>query len=256
MTVFSHPGPAHCLVCRGPVHRPFALCYCCDTLVGQLRMPLVPMVAMAGYQLGDRTHQRLRGYKDAPVAEVRDRCRDELVTMAIRWLHEHGPSLRVHLGPPWDAVATVPSSRRPAGSPVDAVVSRVPDLSGAVHLALTRGSGPIGHLRADRLGFDLAPGVDRRQLRSLRVLVVDDSVVTGARAQSAAASLRLAGAGVAGVLALGRTMPADGVHEPSRSGSYRPGRPSPLPAGVGPAGIRPPRSSRWPASSATARPPG
>jgi adenine/guanine phosphoribosyltransferase-like PRPP-binding protein len=41
-------------------------------------------------------------------------------------------------------------------------------------------------------------------LGALTVLVVDDSVVTGARAQSAAAALRLAGAEVVGVVVLGR----------------------------------------------------
>jgi predicted amidophosphoribosyltransferase len=36
---------------------------------------------------------------------------------------------------------------------------------------------------------------------------VDDTIITGARAQSAAAALRLHGAEVIGVLALGRVLP-------------------------------------------------
>jgi hypothetical protein len=204
-------GPARCRICTGPLSRSFALCYCCDTLVGQLQVPLVPMVTMVEYRLGDRMHQRLRGYKDAPVAEARDRYRDELVTMATRWLHQNHRQLGRRFGSPWDAVATVPSSRRPGRAPADAVVTRVPDL-GALHRPLLiRGRGCTDHLRADRLGFELASGVDHRQLRSQRVLLVDDSVVTGARAQSAAASLRLGGAQVVGVLAIGRTVRPEGV---------------------------------------------
>jgi hypothetical protein len=217
MTIFLDPAPvdlrsppARCRVCHRPLPRAFALCFCCDTLVAQLRMPLVPVVDMGEYRVGDRIHGRLRGYKDAPTAEVRHRCRDDLVAMAIRWLGEYGPPHGGRLGWPWDAVATVPSSRRP-GAPVDAIVDRVPALARPLRLGLTRGSRPTGHLRADRFGFDLAPDVDRPALRSLRVLVLDDSVVTGARAQSAAATLRLAGAGVVGVLALGRAV---GIERP------------------------------------------
>lgn len=209
--------PARCRICSGQLSRSFALCYCCDTLVGQLQMPLVPVVAMVEYRLGDPLHHRLRGYKDAPVAEVRDRYRDELVTMATRWLHHHHRQLGRRFGSDWDAVATVPSSRRPGRAPADVIVTRVPVL-GALHRPLLiRGRGCTDHLRADRLGFELAPGVDHRQLRTLRVLLVDDSVVTGARAQSAAASLRLGGAQVVGVLALGRAVRPEGGGTPAGS---------------------------------------
>lgn len=201
--------PARCRVCHRPLPRAFALCFCCDTLVAQLRMPLVPVVDMGEFRVGDRTHRRLRGYKDAPTVEIRHRYRDDLVAMAVRWLGEHGPPHGGRLVWPWDAVATVPSSRRPGRPPVDAIVDRVPDLARPLRLRLTRGSRPTGHLRADRFGFDLTPDVDRPALRSLRVLVLDDSVVTGARAQSAAAALRLGGAGVVGVLALGRAVGID-----------------------------------------------
>ena len=48
--------------------------------------------------------------------------------------------------------------------------------------------------------------MDRAGLAGLPVLVFDDSVTTGARAQSAAAALRLAGARVVGILAVGRAL--------------------------------------------------
>ncbi len=195
-----------CRVCRGLVHAPFTLCFCCHTLLGQLQMPLVPIVTMVEYCTGDRMHRRLRGYKDAPVSEARDQYRDQLAAMASRWVHSQGRLFGSRPGSAWNTVVTVPSSHRPAGCPVDAIVARVPEL-GAVHRPLlTRGTGTTDHLQSDRSGFEMAPGIDRRQVRGLRVLVFDDSVVTGARAQSAAAALRLAGAQVVGVLALGRVM--------------------------------------------------
>ena len=50
------------------------------------------------------------------------------------------------------------------------------------------------------------PAVDRESLRDRRVLVFDDSITTGARAQSAGAALRMAGADVIGVVAVGRVV--------------------------------------------------
>jgi glutamine phosphoribosylpyrophosphate amidotransferase len=121
-------------------------------------------------------------------------------------MRHHGPRLPGRFGTRWDAVVAVPSSSRPAGAPAEALLRRIPGVGGPLEHLLIRGSAPTGHLRSDRLGFDLAPGTDRARLRSLRILVFDDSVVTGARAQSAAAALRLAGAPVVGVLAIGRAV--------------------------------------------------
>jgi hypothetical protein len=169
-------------------------------------MPLVPMVAVADYRVGDALHRRLRGYKDAPVAEARGTCVAQLVSLLDSWMDASRPRLRRRFGSGWDVVATVPSSHRPSGAPFDAVVSGVPALDALHRPVLVRGPAPTGHLAAARRGFALGPGVDRDWLRHQTVLVVDDSVVTGARAQSAAAALRLGGARVAGVVAVGRAM--------------------------------------------------
>ena len=195
-------APTPCRVCAAPVAAPFALCYCCDALVRQLQMPLVPVVAVAEYRLGDDLHRRLRAYKDSPVAEDRAACTEQLAAMLGAWLVSGRTRPGTRLGR-WDVVATVPSSRRPAGAPVDAVVAAVAVLAARHRPLLTRGTEPTGHLQAARRGFALGPGVDPKAVAGLRVLLVDDCVVTGARAQSAAAALRLRGARVCGRLALG-----------------------------------------------------
>jgi hypothetical protein len=52
---------------------------------------------------------------------------------------------------------------------------------------------PVAHMRPDAAAF-MVPPADRAALRGARVLLLDDTYVSGARAQSAAAVLERAGA--------------------------------------------------------------
>lgn len=198
-------GSHSCMVCGAPTHDGYRRCFCCNLLVRQLRMPLVPLVAMETYRVGDVLHHRLRGYKDASEVEVRTDLTRRLGALAQRWLVEHGDALGRRLGR-WDPVVTVPSSSRPAGSSVDRLVGAVPTLSDRmVPGVLVRGPAALDHLVADRRGF-VVDGSVAPQVVGRRALVFDDSVVTGARAQSAVAALRSAGIEVAGVLVVGRSV--------------------------------------------------
>ncbi len=204
-------GPA-CRVCRRGVAAGHGLCFCCRRVAGQLGLPLVPVVALCEYRVGDRTHQLLRGYKDAPVAEARAACRRRLAA-------ELGGAVAQPDRPPlgrlgrWDLVAAVPSSHRPGPAPVEALIESVPSLAAVHRRLLGRGPAVVDHLVADRKGFALLAGTGPDVGRDRRVLLVDDTTTTGARAQSAAAALRLSGGEVAGVLVLGRALAArDGGH--------------------------------------------
>ncbi len=199
-------GITTCTVCERGVPGPVPVCYCCRVLVGQLRLPLVRLTAVVTYRLGDRTHRLLRGYKDAPETESRVACRGELASLVADWLASSGAGFVARGERAWTVVTGVPSTCRPGSAPVDRLIEAVPDLAPLHRPLLVRGTGVLDHLVADRSGFDVASGVDRVWLASQRVLVVEDSAVTGARAQSAAAALRLAGGRVAGVLAVGRAL--------------------------------------------------
>jgi predicted amidophosphoribosyltransferase len=196
---------ADCRVCGRTVVGDLPVCFCCRTVADQLALPLVPLVAVCEYRVGDRVHRRLRDYKDAAVPEVRDRCRRELAAGLGEWLAERGTGLGRQLAE-WAVVTTVPSSHRPGRAPAEALVDEVPELASRHLRLLARGRGGAGHLRADRAAFGLAPGVDRAGLVGLAVLVFDDTTTTGAAAQSAAAALRLAGARVVAALAVGRAL--------------------------------------------------
>lgn len=198
------PPEKTCRFCEAHTSPAFALCFCCATLVRQLQMPLVPLVAAVEFRLGDAMHRRLRGYKDAPVAELRSACTVQLAALLDGWLTSGPPPARLPDPSDWDLVVTVPSSCRPEGDPVAAVVEATPTLAARHRPLLMRGPVPTAHLRAARQGFVLRPDADLGQLRHQAVVVVDDSVITGARSQSAAAALRLQGADVVGAVAVGR----------------------------------------------------
>jgi hypothetical protein len=198
-------------------------------LIRQLQLPLVPVEVVTDYRVGDRIHRRLRGYKDATVAEARVMHAATLARQLGEWVTNSGHRVRRE---PWDWVVTVPSTRRPVGSPVDVVVDRVPSLAPHRLPLLGRGPEPTGHLRAARAGFVVNRAVLPRG-REGRFLVVDDTLTTGARAQSAAATLRLAGLPVVGVVVLGRTVGAVGPARPGQPVRCGPGRSRPVPGDPG-----------------------
>ena len=196
-----------CNVCDGPTQPGFRLCFCCSTVVGQLRMPLAPVTAITPYRVGDGMHRLLRGYKDAPSIDARTASVARLATMLNQWLGEHRGKLLARTRGPWDLAVGVPSSHRRIGTPVDTLLEAVPVLAGAHRHLLARGTASTDHLVAARSGFTVTrDGRAGSATRGMRALVVDDSFTTGARAQSAAAALRMAGIRVAGVLVVGRAV--------------------------------------------------
>ena len=154
----ARPAGTTCRFCGAAASPPFALCFCCATLIRHLQMPLVPLVAVAEFRSGDVLHRRLRGYKDAPVAEVRAACTARLAAMVGDWLTTGPAPAWLPTANEWDLVVTVPSSCRPEGDPVAAVVGAVAPLAGRHRPLLVRGPAPTGHLRAARQGFVLRPG--------------------------------------------------------------------------------------------------
>jgi hypothetical protein len=167
-------------------------------------MPLAPVTAVVPYRLGDSTHRLLRGYKDSPVRDVRRRYTRRLACILDSWLDERHHRLEARVGGSWDLVVTVPSSNRPTGTPVNALVDLVPSLAELHRSLLLRGPDRTDHLVPARRGFVIDS--EAPFARDSRVLVVDDTFITGARAQSAVAALRIAGLRVAGVLVVGRVV--------------------------------------------------
>lgn len=198
-------GPGTCPRCHGPALGALAECWCCHQVGSRLGTDDVgpPVVPVALCRPGDELHSALRRYKDGPAVTARRHFADRLARMLSAFLEGHGPCLHGAVGT-WEAMAVVPSSRRghDAGacpSPFNVVVAGVAALATLPRVPLGRGSSVAGHLQPAVDAFVVSGPVAGR-----KILLVDDTWVTGARARSAAAALTLAGASVVAVLVIGR----------------------------------------------------
>jgi hypothetical protein len=193
---------ATCVVCRGPAGRGFTRCYQCgwhDTLGhGLLADAVVPICyAVKGTAFATCLWRYKSWLAPSP------RARTLLLALLLAFLHDHGPCLWRHAGMPSPGrLAVVPSGcGRPGPHPLLRLASpylRLPQ----VPLAIRPGSqGRDLDLDRFRAG-QAAAGAS--------VLLIEDTWVSGASAQSAAAALRLAGACHVAIVVLGRHVnPAD-----------------------------------------------
>ena len=153
----------------------------------------------------------LKGYKEAPVAEARRRFTPLVRTLLDGFLAGHGACIAAAAGGPPRLALAVPSSHRAVAAALDRVDGVARDVEtrlAGVHWhqsALVRGPAPVGPMRPDRGAYGV-PAASRRLVSGARVVLVDDVYVSGARAQSAAAALRRAGATSVLIVVLGRVL--------------------------------------------------
>ena len=190
-------GAGCCTVCRGAAQPGYARCYQCgahrDGAPGMLADAVVPI----SYAVKGEGHAaRLRLYKtDTPGAAA---AGASLRALMLVFLHDHAPCIwRYAAMPPPTRLAVVPSGQgRPGAHPLLGLLS--PSLAlRPVTLAVRPG---------EHLGRELNPRRFRAEspLPGASVLLVDDTWVSGASAQSATVALRAAGACHVAVVVLGR----------------------------------------------------
>jgi hypothetical protein len=197
------PGSAAaCGVCRGPVLPGFARCYQCDRhgLLGPglLADAVVPIsYAVKGTDLA----ADLWRYKNGPTPSAAARA--GLLALLLAFLHDHGPCVWRHAGMAGPGrLAVVPSGcGRPGPHPLLELTSPY------LRLPVTRLAMWPGRQGRD---LDIQRFNTERTVARADVLLLDDTWVSGASAQSAAAALKLAGARRVAIVVLGRHLdPAD-----------------------------------------------
>ncbi len=196
-------GPDVCPVCKGPRRVGYTLCFSCSRVLTQVARPCHRVAPVSLYALGGTLHRALRTYKDGRSAGVREHYARVVVTLLAGFLATHarclggGGSGRL----PWDLVTTVPSTSGAVPHPLEEAIRLVPWLSAQHTRLLVRTAVPLGHLWADEGGFRVGNKVDGQ-----RILLLDDTWTSGARAQSAASSLARAGATVVALVPVGRVV--------------------------------------------------
>ena len=174
-----------CDRCHGCPNPGWSTCWSCSQVEGQLSAPCPVVVPISLYEVGYQLHHQLRNYKAAPS----DMSRDFLVkTAAILgyFLQLHSGCIAAAAGGPWDVITSVPSSTAREGEhPLPRAIKLLPDIRDQYEALLKRGEVNITHTVASDHGFNAL-----RRLDDERVLLVDDTFTSGARAQSAASALK------------------------------------------------------------------
>ena len=202
--------PESCRICRGWAGARYDLCFSCSVTMTRVDHPCERVAVMSLCRAGSGLHDLLRDYKDGP-ARTREVLSMRVAALAGAFLWREGPSMAPE---GWDAVVTVPSTAGRGGAhPLERALARIDWLAPqlATSAVTYAGTGNCGHRQADEDGFRVDPALAGR-----RVLVVDDTWASGARAQSTASALVSAGAEVAAVAVLSRyltPMAGTGIEE-------------------------------------------
>jgi hypothetical protein len=198
-----------CRTCRGPVQAGFARCYQCDLAHARCGGLLADVVAPVAYAVkGGRLAGDLWRYKSSSAGAAEAGAR--LAAMLARFLREHSDQVWRAAGMAADPelAAMVPSGQgRPGPHPLLGIVGSCVDVP-VVPLAAAPGAAA----RARGLAVGVAAGwlTVGGAVAGASVLLVDDTWVSGASAQSAAAALKAAGARRVALVVIGRHVdPAD-----------------------------------------------
>jgi hypothetical protein len=209
-----------CPICCGPAWPPFSHCFACRTLVHRLNLPLTPVLPAFLCPLPSPLYTVLVGYKESPVEEARQLFAKRLGELFSIFLTDHRACIESVLGGHVELVLPVPSSSRPGRGPLE-WAGRLAGLAIAalgcqarwLPSAMQRAPGDIGHMRPNAGAF-VVPPVERGAVHGSRIVLLDDSYVSGSRSQSAAAALRLARARGVVIAPLGRVL------RPERFGAH------------------------------------
>jgi hypothetical protein len=165
-------------------------------------------VPISLYEVGHQLHHQLRHYKGEPSEMSRSFL---IKTAAILgyFLQLHSDCISEAAGGPWDLITSVPSSTEREGEhPLVRAIKLLPDIRDEYVPLLRRGEQPMTHVLASDEGFEPI-----RELDGERIVLIDDTFTSGARAQSAASALNNAGATVAAIVPIGRVItPSFGPH--------------------------------------------
>ncbi|HEY4024905.1 MAG TPA: phosphoribosyltransferase [Candidatus Dormibacteraeota bacterium] len=188
-------------MCHGAAQPPRALCVACRDVLRQVSRPVRLVVPVSLSTPDEQLHEYLREYKRSRHPDVRREFSHRIAALLARFLATHGSCIRRVAGSSWSAVAVVPSSAdRPGLHPLETALGRLGWQEPMIR-PLCRGPGRLDDGRASDDGYRVTTDVS-----GMALLLVDDALVSGARLQSAASALQLAGATVVAGVPVARSV--------------------------------------------------
>lgn len=192
---------AVCTTCHGPTAKT-GRCSSCIRNEAAVAHPCERVAPISLCEKGTLLYDALLGYKTNPDAGVRAEHEVILAATLARFLSEHSACIGE-----FDLATGVPSTRGRTPPPVARLVDRVTNLRGNIAFAddlLIPSDGRSVERTADPSAF-----MPSRKLEGQRVLLIDDTWVSGARAQSAAHAITTAGGIVVATIVIARLIDTD-----------------------------------------------
>lgn len=183
----AQPLDRVCAICHSSVKTGFSRCLPCSEAAAADPPEILPITLSVH---GELIHTHLRNYKDSHTAGVRSRMSLRLAALLATFMANHASCVGE-----WDYATCVPSATRVA---LRAVVDRIRLFAGRYRQVLA--SRPeTGERAIDPARFTVSADVSNH-----RILLLDDTFVSGASVFSAAGALREHGAAVVGPVVIGR----------------------------------------------------
>lgn len=204
-------GPGVCSVCHSAASAGTDLCSSCRDNQTSLTHGATPVVPISLTLTMGQLYYVLRKYKDSANQDLRERFTLVMGALLVRFLQAHRACLERLLGGPWTLVTSVPSSSgRPPPHPLDRAIGKSRSLRSLMAPVLQRGPHDLDHNIASDRGYVLRDDAD---VHDQRILLLDDTFTSGARAQSAASRLLIEGAGSVVIVCVGRVIRPDWSQE-------------------------------------------
>jgi hypothetical protein len=207
-------APQTCPICTGPTNstNSSTLCNQCRAARNDHGGALADLVVPLAYAKArmPSMHQSAHHVREYKAPSPAPRCAQDLQLMAGAATYLHGRCIAAAVGA-WQAVTFVPSTTRPGGSPpIAGIARRVHSVYPAdAKVGLVVGPGADAPRSAPRPDRFTVPDEYLPQVVGRHVLVVEDTWVSGDKAQSAALALKAAGATCVTILCVTRWLRYD-----------------------------------------------
>lgn len=189
-------GEDVCPVCHSWRYPTEELCSNCSQASLTLSRPCLAVLPITLYRKPSLVREWLKFYKPGPEG-FEPSYGDLIAAILSLGLDRNVTSLRKLVGV-WDQLVVVPSTERASPHPLELHLGQA-GLAKQISWPLSRTQTPLSHGVMSDDGFKVAGDV-----KGCRFLIVDDVFTTGARSQSAASALQLAGAVVVAIVVIGR----------------------------------------------------